>query len=185
MESKKVVAYAFALAAALVVLPIAAQAQKPVTQTEAVETTATIEAIDKTARLVTMKHKDGDVETIHAGPEFKRFDELKVGDTVTFRYYESTVFQIRKPGQASGLPAETGPKVVRGTGPKPSGTVSQQSTATVTVKAIDPKVPSVTVLTEDGRTASFKIDNKDNIKGLAVGDKVEITYTEAFMVSVK
>jgi hypothetical protein len=41
------------------------------------------------------------------------------------------------------------------------------------------------VLTEDGRTASFKIDNKDNIKGLAVGDKVEITYTEAFMVSVK
>ena len=68
MESKKVVASAFALAAALVVLPIAAQAQKPVTQTEAVETTATIEAIDKTARLVTMKHKDGDVETIHAGP---------------------------------------------------------------------------------------------------------------------
>jgi len=167
------------------VMPLVARAQKPVTQTEAIELTTKIEAIDKTARLVTLKDKDGEVETIYCSPEVKRFDELKVGDTVTFRYYESIAYAIRKPGQPSGLPAETGPAVTRSEGPKPGGTIAKQETATVTVKAIDAKVPSVTVLTEDGRTVSFKVEEKKNLEGVKVGDKVEITYTEAVMISVK
>jgi hypothetical protein len=174
-----------AVLAVLVALPIVARAQKPVTQTEAIELTTKIEAIDKTARLVTLKDKDGEVETIYCGPEVKRFDELKVGDTVTFRYHESVAYAIRKPGQPSGLPAQTGPAVTRGQGPKPGGTISQQETATVTIKAIDPKVPSVTVLTEDGRTVSMKVEDKKNLEGVKVGDKVEVTYTEAVMISVK
>jgi hypothetical protein len=175
-----------AVFAAVVALPFAAQAQKPVSQADAVELTTKIEAIDHTKRMVTLKDKDGVEETIHCGPEVKRFDELKVGDTVTFRYQESIAYSIRKPGQPSGLPTTTGdPKVVRGQGAKPSGTVSKQETATVTIKAIDPKVPSVTVLTEDGRTASFKVEDPKNIKDVKVGDKVEVTYTEAFIISVK
>ena len=171
--------------AALVAVPLIALAQKPVTQMEATELTATIEAIDHTARLVTLKDAEGETETIYCGPEVKRFDELKVGDTVTFRYYESIAYAIRKPGQPSGLPAQPGPSVTRGQGPKPGGTIAQQETATVTVKAIDEKVPSVTVVTEDKRTVSFKVDDKKNLKDVKVGDKVEITYTEAVMISVK
>ncbi len=171
--------------AVLVALPLVAAAQKPVTQTDAVEVTAKIEAIDHNARTVTLKDKEGETETIYCGPEVKRFDELKVGDTVTFRYTESIVYAIRKPGQPSGLPQDTGPKVTRGTGPKPSGTIAGQATATVTIKAIDPKVPSIKVLTEDGRTLSFKIEDKKNLKGVEVGDKVEVTYTEALMISVR
>jgi Cu/Ag efflux protein CusF len=64
-------------------------------------------------------------------------------------------------------------------------TVRPSSVRTVTVKAIDAKIPSVTVLTEDGRTASFKVEDKKNLEGVKVGDKVEITYTEAVMISVK
>jgi len=174
-----------AVLAAVVALPLAAQAQKPVTQTDAVELTTKIEAIDHTSRMVTLKDKDGAMETIYCGPEVKRFDELKVGDTVTFRYYESIAYAIRKPGQA-GAPATTGePKVVRSQGPRPGGTVSQQETATVTVRAIDLKVPSITVLTEDGRTASFKVEDVKNLNNVKVGDKVEVTYTEAFIISVK
>jgi len=172
--------------AALVVLPLVARAQKPVTDTEVTELTTKIEAIDKTARLVTLKDKDGEVETIYCGPEVKRFDELKVGDTITVRYYESVAYAIRKPGQPSGLPAATGEtKITRGQGARPSGTIARQETATVTIKAIDPKTPSVTVLTEDGRTVSFKVEDKKNLKDVKVGDKVEITYTEAAMISVK
>jgi Cu/Ag efflux protein CusF len=171
--------------AVLVALPLAAHAQKPVSVTDAVELTTKIEAIDQTTRMITLKDKDGDTETIYCGPEVKRFGELKVGDTVTFRYQESIAYAIRKPGQPSGLPAKTGPAITRGTGPKPGGTLAQQETATVTLKAIDAKVPSVTVLTEDGRTVSFKVEDKKNLKDVKVGDKVEITYTEAVMISVK
>jgi hypothetical protein len=174
-----------AVLAVLVVLPLVARAQKPVTQTDAVELTTKIEAIDKTARLVTLKDKEGDTETIYCGPEVKRFDELKVGDTVTFRYQESVAYAIRKPGQPSGLKAAAGPSVTRGTGPRPGGTLARQETATVTIKAIDAKVPSITVLTEDGRTVSFRVEDTKNLKDVKVGDKVEVTYTEAIMISVK
>lgn len=171
--------------AVLLALPLAALAQKPVTETDSVEVTAKIVAIDKTDRTVTLTDKDGDSETIYCGSEVKRFDELKVGDTVTFKYYESIAYAIRKPGQPSGLPTQTDPTITRGTGARPGGTLAQQKTATVTLKAIDSKVPSVTVLTEDGRTLDFKVDDKKNLDGVKVGDKVEVTYTQALMITVK
>ena len=74
-RSKTVMKKTLAVLAGLVALPVLAAAQKPVTQTESVEVTAKIEAIDKTARLVTLTDKDGDTETIYCGPEVKRFDD--------------------------------------------------------------------------------------------------------------
>ena len=72
---------------------------KTLSQGDMATVTATIEAIDHAGRLVTLKDQaDGHVETIYAGPEVKRFDALKVGDKVTFRYHESVVLQLRKAG---------------------------------------------------------------------------------------
>lgn len=169
--------------AALAALSPAARAQKPVSEAASVEVKATIEAIDHANRLVTLKGEDGEVETIYAGPEVKRFDALKVGDTVTFRYYESVVFRIRKPGDPA--PPAGDPKLTRSEGPKPGGTIAKQESATVTIKAIDQKVPAVTVTREDGTAASFKVEDKKNLAGVKVGDKVEITYTQALMITVK
>jgi Cu/Ag efflux protein CusF len=173
-----------AVLAALASLPLAAAAQAPVTKTESLEVTTTIEAIDHSTRLVTLKEKGGVSETIYVPPEVKRFPELKVGDTITFRYYESRVYQVRKPGQAAPAVSQE-PAVTRGTGQRPGATIAQQKTATVTVKAVDAKVPSVTVQTADGRTVSFKVDDKKHLDGVKSGDKVDITYTEAVMISVK
>jgi Cu/Ag efflux protein CusF len=171
--------------AVLVALPIVALAQKPVTRTDAVDVTARIEAIDKSTRLVTLKDAKGETESIYCGPEVKRFDELKVGDTVTFSYRESLAYKIRKPGQPGSAAPATDPKVTRTPGAKPGGTISQQDTATVTVKAVDLVVPSITVLTEDGRTVTFRVDDKKVLDGVKAGDRVEVTYTQALAVSVK
>ena len=171
--------------AALCAAPVLAQAPKPVVVTDSTERTATIEAIDHTSRAITLKSKEGKMETMVAGPEVKRFSELKVGDTLTFRYMESTAFSIRKAGEKAPAAVSDSAAVTRGTGAKPSGTMATQATATVIVKAIDPKIPSVTVLTDEGKTVSLKIADPKNIEGLKVGDKVDITYTQALMVSVK
>ncbi len=144
--------------AALVLSPATALAQKPVTQGAQISETFTIEAIDSSARLVTLKDSKGEMETIYCGPEVERFDALKVGDTVTFRYYESVVYAIQKPG---ATPAAGGAGIVRTPGQKPGGTISQQMTATVTVNTIDAKVPSVTITTEDGKKMSFKVENPE------------------------
>ena len=96
MTRRGLIVCLFALAAAGVFSN--ALAQKPVSQGAVVTETATIVAIDSTNRLITLKDKDGITDTIYAGPEVKRFSELKVGDIVTFRYHESVVYAIQKPG---------------------------------------------------------------------------------------
>ena len=112
-----------------------------------------------------------------------RFNELKVGDTVDITYVESVVLRVRKPGEAAS--ATTGDAAVtRNTGGTPGGTIGAQVSTTVTVKALDPAVPSITVVTEDGRTVTRKIEDKKNLEGVKVGDKILITYTEALLVSV-
>ena len=56
---------------------------------------------------------------------------------------------------------------------------------TVTVKSIDPALPSLTVTTPDGRTITRKVDNKKNIEGLAAGDLIDVTYTRALLTSIE
>jgi Cu/Ag efflux protein CusF len=176
----------FAVLAGIVALPLLAAAEPPFTLTDTVVVNARIDVIDHDARELTLVDTGGGTATVRFGPEIDSFDRLTVGDTATFRYYESVAYAIRKPGQPSGLPAETGTTTItRGQGARPSGTIARQETATVTIKAIDPKVPSVTVVTEDGRTVSFKVEGKKNLNDVKVGDKVEITYTEAVMINVK
>ena len=171
------------VAVAALLMGSPASAQKPVSSGDVITETFTIEAIDSTARVVTLKDKDGNLEDLLCGPEVQRFDALKVGDRVTFKYYESVVSALRRPGTPA-RPAESS-GVTRIPGTKPGGTVSAQVTATVTIQAIDAKVPSVTVKTEKGRQLSFRVQDAKNLEGYKVGDAVEVTYTEALAVSVE
>jgi Cu/Ag efflux protein CusF len=170
-----------AIVATLLATCAADAAQKPVSLGGIVSETFTIDAIDHSTRIVTLKDKNGLTADVACGPEIQRFDALKVGDTVTFRYHESLVTAIHKPGTTK--PADSA-AVTRTPGARPGGTISQQMTAVVTLEAIDAKVPSVTIRTAGGRRMSFKIENAKNLEGYKAGDKVEITYTEALAVSV-
>jgi Cu/Ag efflux protein CusF len=160
-----------------------AQPAASVTKGAITTETATIVAIDSTNRILSLKLSDGTIDTLFCGPEVQRFSELKVGDKVTFKYYESIVYAIQQPGAKP--PADAPPTLVRGTGPKPGGTMSQQVTAVVTVQAIDTAVGSITIKTEAGETMSFKVEDKSNLKGVKVGDKIQITYTQALAISVE
>ena len=149
-----------------------------------IEITTEIVAIDHDARLITLEDEDGDIEEIYAGPEVMRFDELKVGDEVNFEYYESLVSHIRKPGDPAP-PASDEVVLARGTGARPSGAIAEQMSATVTITEMDKDVPSVTIETEDGRTMSVKIADKEILEGVKVGDRVDITYTTAVLITVE
>jgi hypothetical protein len=144
----------------------------------------TIEQIDSTRRLVTYRTADGAQDTVYAGPDFARFNELKVGDKVNMTYYESKVYQLRKPGAPPLKPSD---KMVAtsGKGAAPSGTLSRQTVQTVTVKAVDMNVPSITVTTADGRTVSRKVEKKSYLEGVKAGDTIDIVSTEAILASVE
>ena len=67
-----------------------------VTLVEAVRISATVEAIDKATRQVTLKGPDGKTMAVTVGPEVKNFDQIKVGDVVVARYLESLTLELKK-----------------------------------------------------------------------------------------
>lgn len=171
-----------ALAAVLALGPsTAAAGQPPVTKQNEVSVTATIKAIDAATRSVTLRSETGEEDTFTVSPVVTRFDQLKVGDTIKATYVESLVFQVRKPG----TPATAAGTTLAGARLKdvPGGAIGKQQTTTVTVKAVDPNVPSITVTTADGLTLTRKIADKANLAGVEAGDRIEITYTQAVMVA--
>ena len=143
--------------------------------------TATIEAIDQTNRAVTLKGPKGNLADIYVGPEYKRFNELKVGDQVKATYYESLVTSVRKPGDPAPSGEVKTTETPRAGGP--GGTFAQQVTVSVTIMAIDPAVPSVTVKGPKGNVMSLRVQDPKRLAGVKVGDKVDVTYTQALLLT--
>jgi hypothetical protein len=167
----------------LAAAPAAFGQAKPIVKTETVTKTVTIEAIERSHRMITFKDDQGVMDTVQAGPAITRFDELKVGDKVTFRYYESIVYQLKKEGASGADKGEVA--LSHGTGQAPGGTLAQQITVTVTVVSVDPNVPSITVKTQSGDVVTRKIEDKKNLEGVAPGDRIVITYTQALLAAVE
>ena len=177
--------YVAILSAALILAasPALLAQKKPVVTTATVTRTITIEAIERSQRLITFRDDAGVLETVVAGPAITRFDELKVGDKVTLRYYESMVLQLKKEGPSARDTGEVA--TTRGTGKSPSGTMAQQITMTVTVVSMDAALPSITVKTQNGDVVTRKVNDKKNLEGVAPGDRIVITYTQALLASVE
>ena len=174
-----------ALAAFLLALPLYAGEAKPISKGDAIVVKTTIEAIDHVARTVTLMDRHGNFETVHAGPEIQRFDELKVGDKVTFTYSESVAIRIRKPGDPSPGASTGEPVIAQGSSARPSGSKTRQMTAEVTIQEVDAKEKSITFAGQDGRRVSLRVEDRKMLENLHPGDKVEVTYTTALLINVE
>lgn len=145
---------------------------------------ATVEAIDHKTRMVTLKGEGGDTVTFRAGPRVKNLGEVQVGDEVLIRYYEAVAFDVKKAGTAT--PGTSVQEEVKRTPPgqKPAGVAARRVTVTGTIDAIDKQAQTVTLKGPDGKTKTIKARNPENLDKVAVGDQVEISYTEAVAISV-
>jgi hypothetical protein len=171
-----------ALAAALLSPSIAA-AQIKTLPGESHTVTATVEAMEKSTRMLTLKTPDGKLTTVTVPPDVKRYDGLKVGDTITAKYYDNIVLRKKAPGEKD-VDTLTG-SVTPSPGSRPTGTASAQRTITATITAIDPNVPSISLSGPNNWKYSSKVADKEALKTLKVGDKLDITWTEAVLLSVE
>jgi Cu/Ag efflux protein CusF len=161
---------------------VMAQEVKTLTPQQRTET-GTIEAIEVASRTVTLKKADGTYVSTVAGPDIKRFAELKVGDKVTARFYENVVVRMKKPGEPdvnTGAKATTPADTVL-----PGGTRAKQRTITATITAIDQNLPSITFTGPAGWKYTSRVQDKAALATVKVGDKVDIVWTEAVLVSVE
>jgi hypothetical protein len=64
---------------------------------EAVDMSATVQAIDRAARTVTIKGPEGNAVTVKVDPSVKGFDQLQVGASIHARYVEAVAISVGKP----------------------------------------------------------------------------------------
>jgi hypothetical protein len=169
-----------AAAVAVVSGPAMAQVTKELTG-ETMTAKATVEAIDRSTRQVTLKNDDGTYEVLDVPESVKRFDTLKVGDKVTARYYENIVLRLKAPGEKDVDTATAAVTPVAGE--KPKGTMATQRAITATITEIDQKAPSITFKGPNGWSYSTRVEDKKALAKVKVGDKVDITWTHAAIVA--
>ena len=96
---------------------------------------------------------------------------------------EPLQFSVKLPGEKDKDSDTVG--LTGSQGKKPGGTGATQRTITATITQLDPKIPSITFTGPNGWKYSSRVEDKEAIKKVKVGDKVDITWTEAVLVSVE
>jgi Cu/Ag efflux protein CusF len=157
---------------------------KPIQFQDKITVTATVVAIDHANRTVTLKGPEGNLVELGVDEAVTRFDNLKVGDKVSAQYYESVAYDIKKPGSPTA-PDTISRQAGKYTGDKPGGGVTHTTVSTVTVVAIDPDAPAVTIKTSDGAIKSYAVRRKEYLKDVKVGDVVVVTQKRSLMIEVQ
>ena len=184
---------AIAVAAAIALAPAAvAQTGTAVVGTapgaavaaQTVKVTATITAIDKATRDVTLKGPEGNLLTVTAGQEVKNFDKLKVGDKVDLQYVEALTLELKKGGGLIVSRTEKAGAAAAKPGEKPAAGAGRQVTIIADVVAVD-AAKQVITLKGPQRTVDLRIPDPEQFKRIAKGDQVEAKYTQAVALTVE
>jgi hypothetical protein len=180
------------LALALAVLAGCQASPPPPPQSATVERTkevaATVEAIDQTARLVTLKGPEGGLLTVHAGEEVRNLPQVEVGDRVVVRYHEAIAAELAELGEAAPATVARAQVTRAPLGARPGAGVRQQVKTTVRIEELDLENHTVTFTEPDGVWQTLTVQDpamQDFLETLKVGDEVAVTYTEAVAISVE
>jgi hypothetical protein len=150
-----------------------------------VQATAKVLKVDKAKRMVTFEDQDGDPVTMQVPDTVKNFDQIDPGDRLVVTYYESIAYDVRK-GDGDEPAVGTAAEVERAKpGQKPGVSGVKAVTIATKITAIDKKESEVTLQGPDGALRTVKVRDAAKLDQVAVGDMVDITFTEAIAVKVE
>ena len=119
--------------------------------------------------------------TTVAGPDITRFDEIKVGDKVTARYYENLVIRLKKPGEKDVDTSGRDDGLRAGAAGWNEGPATDDHRHDYRHR---PSRPSITFTGPNGWTYMRRVEDKRPAK-VKVGDKVDIVWTEALLLALE
>jgi len=151
---------------------------------QTIKITATITAIDKATRDITLKGPQGNEVVVTAGPDVKNFDNMKVGDQVNAQYVEALTLELKKGGGMTVARSDQGGVLEAKPGQKPGGVAGRQVTIVADVVDVNPAKQSIT-LRGPKRTVELVVSDPAQFKLIAKGDQVEAKYTQALAIAVE
>ena len=166
----------------------AAIAQDSVEFTDLVELAATVSAIDREQRLVTLRGPDGGELTIQAGPEVRNFAQIEAGDIVRLSYEQYYSATRIDPAEAPQLAAAGAAGLARAEeGERPGVAVGAIETMLVMIESIGPGGRTATFITSDGALQAIFVRREESrafASSLQPGDIVQLTVAEAVALLV-
>jgi len=147
----------------------------------------TVEAIDYETRAVTIRGADGNLVALDAPRSATRFSEIKIGDHVTATYSDRISLRMKPAGEPA-VDRVIEPTTTATPGAVPGGMQSRQRVSTVTVTAWSPADKIVSFRDVHGLVYSRRLLDTTEpaiLQALKVGDRVDVTRTEALTVTVQ
>jgi hypothetical protein len=89
---------------------------------------------------------------------------------------------VRKPSDPA--PPEGPTTITQRKDRKPGSETRREQTFRVTVEAIDPKAPSLTVKGPRGGVVPLAVGGATQLQNVKIGDTVDVTYYEALLIKV-
>jgi hypothetical protein len=151
---------------------------------ELVVVTATVKAVDKKHRIVTLKYPDGKEAKVKCGPEVRNFAQIKVGDDVTAEFLETVELFVTAP---QGAPTTNSAQAVERSplGSKPGIVAVETIEVTSTVEAIDYTTREVKLKGPEGKIMKVKAGPEvKRLNEVKKGDTVVARLTEAVSIKV-
>jgi hypothetical protein len=145
---------------------------------------ATVEAVDKDKRTVTLKGSGGRSVTLKVSPNAKNFDQIKVGDKVKGKFLDAVALFVRKSGTPPDA-AEMQAVSVAPRGKKPMAMAVDTVEISAKVEKIDYKKRLITLKGPEGNTRTIKVDPRvKRLSEIKVGDDIVLRHTEAMAIEV-
>lgn len=184
MQTAAIAAAFFSLAAVhakeiTTVTPIAAVAVES-------EVSGEVTVVNTESRMLTIRKDDGVFEILHAPPEVKRLDEIKIGERLTLTQSTSTVVALEQGRDAGSMGAIAKTEVQRASGSVPAGTISDKVVLYGEILGVDTSAGTVTVMDTNG-TGTYQVADKSLLTKLHVkkGDGVIVTTRNEISGQIK
>jgi hypothetical protein len=158
-------------------------------ETDTVSIRATVQAVDQSARTVTLVGPHGDTKTVKVGPEVKNLAQVKPGDIVIAAFRESVAYVIAPPG--TQLPGDSLTAVAARAlpGEKPAAVVAEKLVVTGLVVGVNAGANTVSVVDPQGgqvRTLNVKDPAyRSMLPSIKVGDTITAVISEAAVIAVE
>jgi hypothetical protein len=151
---------------------------------DVVTVAATVTAIDKEKRAITLKGPQGNPVRVVAGPEVRNFDQIKVGDEVVVRHLEAVSLELKKGGAGIRERVESDDAARAAAGQKPGAVAVHRVTIVADVVAVNARTQTVTLRGPE-HTVDLRLRDPKQFKMVKVGDQVQATFTDAIALSVE
>ena len=147
--------------------------------------TATIVAVDRDDRSITIKDPEGNLHDIELTDDVKNFAELHPGDRIVTEIYTGLAMSLAEPGEE--FADRTAHQVAVSEPGQPPQIVNVDMAQTLAqISAIDRTTREVTVTGPRGKSVTLVVpDHIEKFDEVKVGDNVNVTYIEAFAIAVE